>query len=214
MSVVPLVRLAAHDSGYVAAGASRQLRLTERSPSDNRLGSCNAACGRYRRRHQNGSLGKGAGHPSAELSLGSRGVMNRRTLAETQCTNGLRNWLRSGDTCCRHEDPKRRHPDAWRASCARERIARRSQIRSKTAGSAHAALNSGPWAAFRPAAASAWQRLHGPAYGLVTSWCGRVRWCGGGSQCGPATGAEALHGCWPAERSIYRICRGDLSAYR
>ena len=48
----------------------------------NRLGSCNAACGRYRRRHQNGSLGKGAGHPSAELSLGSRGVMNRRTLSE------------------------------------------------------------------------------------------------------------------------------------
>ena len=49
-------------------------------PSLNRLGSCNAACGRYRRRQQNGSLGKGAGHPSAELSLGSRGVMNRRTL--------------------------------------------------------------------------------------------------------------------------------------
>ena len=51
-------------------------------PSPNRLGSCNAACGRYRRRHQNGSLGRGAGHPSAELSLGSRGVMNRRTLSD------------------------------------------------------------------------------------------------------------------------------------
>ena len=51
-------------------------------PAYNRLGSCNAACGRYRRRHQNGSLGRGAGHPSAELSLGSRGVMNRRTLSE------------------------------------------------------------------------------------------------------------------------------------
>ena len=50
-------------------------------PAYNRLGSCNAACGRYRRRHQNGSLGRGAGHPSAELSLGSRGVMNRRTLS-------------------------------------------------------------------------------------------------------------------------------------
>ena len=50
--------------------------------SDNRLGSCNAACGRYRRRPQNGSLGRGAGHPSAELSLGSRGVMNRRTLSD------------------------------------------------------------------------------------------------------------------------------------
>ena len=49
--------------------------------SVNRLGSCNAACGRYRRGHQNGSLGRGAGHPSAELSLGSRGVMNRRTLS-------------------------------------------------------------------------------------------------------------------------------------
>ena len=49
----------------------------------NRLGSCNAACGRYRRGHQNGSLGRGAGHPSAELSLGSRGVMNRRTLTDT-----------------------------------------------------------------------------------------------------------------------------------
>ena len=48
--------------------------------TSNRLGSCNAACGRYRRRLQNRWLGKGAGHPSAELSLGSRGVMNRRTL--------------------------------------------------------------------------------------------------------------------------------------
>ena len=50
--------------------------------SDNRLGSCNAACGRYRRRHENGPHGRGAGHPSAELSLGSRGVMNRRTLSD------------------------------------------------------------------------------------------------------------------------------------
>ena len=48
--------------------------------SSNTLGSCNAACGRYRRRHAKGSLGKGAGHPSAELSPGSRGVMNRGTL--------------------------------------------------------------------------------------------------------------------------------------
>ena len=59
-------------------GYTRQVSLT----AHNRLGSCNAACGRYRRRHQNGSLGRGAGHPSAELALGSRGVMNRRTLAE------------------------------------------------------------------------------------------------------------------------------------
>ena len=65
-----------------------------RRTSDNRLGSCNAACGRYRRRHENGSLGRGAGHPSAELSLGSRGVMNRRTLSEM----GPRNAVPSGTT--------------------------------------------------------------------------------------------------------------------
>ena len=58
--------------------------------ASNRLGSCNAACGRYRRRHQNGWLGKGAGHPSAHLSVSSRGVMNRQTLDETQYTNGSR----------------------------------------------------------------------------------------------------------------------------
>ena len=63
-------------------------------PSDNRLGSCNAACGRYRRRHQNGSLGRGAGHPSAELSLGSRGVMNRQTLDAIESTKS-RNWSES-----------------------------------------------------------------------------------------------------------------------
>jgi len=57
----------------------------------NTLGSCNAACGRYRRGLQNGSLGRGAGHPSAELSLGSRGVMNRRTLAETKWAQRIRN---------------------------------------------------------------------------------------------------------------------------
>ena len=55
-------------------------RLAASPTAPNRLGSCNAACGRYRRGHENGSLGRGAGHPSAELSLGSRGVMNRRTL--------------------------------------------------------------------------------------------------------------------------------------
>ena len=64
-----------------------------RSTSHNRLGSCNAACGRYRRRHQNGSLGKGAGHPSAELSLGSRGVMNRRTLTDmAEHVTARRRW--------------------------------------------------------------------------------------------------------------------------
>ena len=62
--------------------------LYERT-SDNRLGSCNAACGRYRRRHQNGSLGRGAGHRSARLTPGSRGVMNRRTLCATPRTREL-----------------------------------------------------------------------------------------------------------------------------
>jgi hypothetical protein len=56
--------------------------------SDNRLGSCNAASGRYRRRPENRSLGKGGGHPFAHLSVSSRGVMNRQTLDETGSGNG------------------------------------------------------------------------------------------------------------------------------
>ena len=68
--------------------------------SVNRLGSCNAACGRYRRGHQNGSLGRGAGHPSAELSLGSRGVMNRRTLDDIPSTRGTRKMGVNGLTDC------------------------------------------------------------------------------------------------------------------
>ena len=57
--------------------------MVRRTTADNRLGSCNAACGRYRRRHQNGSLGRGAGHPFAHLAVSSRGVINRRTLCES-----------------------------------------------------------------------------------------------------------------------------------
>ena len=74
---------------------SRQCRQLA-CPSDNRLGSCNAACGRYRRGHQNGWLGRGAGHPSAELSLGSRGVMNRRTLGAMILGRRLLDELRLG----------------------------------------------------------------------------------------------------------------------
>ena len=74
----------------------------------NRLGSCNAACGRYRRRHQNGSLGRGAGHPFAHLSVSSQGVMNRQTLDDIPSTRGTRQMGVNGSTD--------RHPRDQRAS--------------------------------------------------------------------------------------------------
>ena len=39
------------------AAPRRKRRAATEATADNRLGSCNAACGRYRRRHENGSSG-------------------------------------------------------------------------------------------------------------------------------------------------------------
>ena len=56
---------------------------------------------------QNGKLGKGAGHPSAELTLGSRGVMNRQTLSDRHvCLAGVasrRRGRRSARRCLRDD---------------------------------------------------------------------------------------------------------------
>jgi hypothetical protein len=54
---------------------------------------------------------RGGGQPSAALSVGSRAVGKRKTLAEIHCTYGL-DESQSGETCHLPETPTRTNLDA------------------------------------------------------------------------------------------------------